>query len=82
MTMDEFLLMDPDGNLIQAHAAGSSLAFACKRCGHPVLASALAGQSGSDEQHPVTCKGCRTRHFLDVRIHTGKVYIQQLDVPR
>ncbi|MEI6350051.1 MAG: hypothetical protein WCP06_02975 [Verrucomicrobiota bacterium] len=67
--------MDSDGNEIQADAFGNNVAFLCPRCGHPVLATALADQRGSDESHPTECKQCMSKYFLDVRPQTEKLYI-------
>ncbi len=76
--MTDYLLMDGDGDEIRADAHGSSIAFGCFDCGHPVLASAVEGQRGSDEEHPSRCRGCAADYFLDVRWHADKLYIHML----
>lgn len=78
MKITGFLIMDGDGNEIPADAHGNNVAFSCSGCGHPVLATALDNQRGSDEDHPTECKGCGRRYFLDVRPHMEKLYIHQL----
>jgi hypothetical protein len=82
MTITNFLILRSDGTCeLPADALGSNLAFCCSACGHPVLASALPDQSGSDEEHPAECKGCGERYFLDVRVHAEKLYIHDLGEP-
>ena len=78
MKITDFLIMDTNGDVIQADAHGNNIAFSCSACGHPVLAIARDNQRGSDEEHPATCKGCGKNHYLDVRSHANKVYIHQL----
>ena len=76
--MTDYLLMDGDGDEIRADAHGSNIAFGCFDCGHPVLASALDGQRGSDEEYPSICRGCAAGYFLDVRVGREKLYIHML----
>ncbi|BFM09981.1 hypothetical protein R50072_01340 [Simiduia litorea] len=78
MKITDFLVMDSNGNNVQADAHGNIIAFACCTCSHPVLAIAQVNQRGSDEAHPSACKGCGQNHFLDVRNHASKLYIHQL----
>lgn len=78
MNITDFLLMDYEGDEIEADAHGSNIAFLCFDCGHPVLASALDEQQGSDEEHPSKCRGCGAEYFLDVRPHAEKLYIHML----
>ena len=75
MKITGFLTMDTNGLEILADAHGNNIAFCCMECGHPVLATALENQRGSDEYHPATCKRCSVRYFLDVRPQAGKLYI-------
>ena len=75
MKITDFLIMDGDGVEIPADAFGNNVAFSCAKCGHPVLATALDNQRGSDEEHPSRCKGCGQGYFLDIRSHAQKVYI-------
>ena len=78
MKITDFLIMDEEGTEIEADAFGNNVAFACWRCGHPVLATALENQRGYDEQHPAVCKGCGGSYFLDVRSGAQKLYIHVL----
>jgi len=78
MKITNFFIMDGNGNSIKADAHGNNISFSCLSCGHPVLAIARENQRGSDEEHPSTCKGCGQNHFLDVREHAGKLYIQTM----
>lgn len=78
-TITNFLIMDGDGDEIEADAYGDHLAFDCFICGHPVLACASEGKRGSDEEHPVACKGCEEVYFLDVRSHAEKLYVHNLN---
>ena len=78
MKITDFLIMDGAGEEIPADAFGNNVAFLCEECGHPVLATALENQRGSDEEHPATCRGCGTSYFLDVRSHAEKLYIHTL----
>jgi NAD-dependent SIR2 family protein deacetylase len=73
-----FLLMDHEGEEIEADAHGSNIAFLCFDCGYPVLASTLDEQRGSDEEHPSRCRSCGAGYFLDVRLHAEKLYIHML----
>ena len=75
MKITDFLVMDTDGELIAADPHGNNIAFCCFKCGHPLLAVALEHQRGSDEDHPVVCRGCGSGYFLDVRLHANKLYI-------
>ena len=75
MKFTDFLAMDKDGFEVAADTQDNALAFCCMACGHPVLATALDDQPGSNEEHPATCKGCNTRYFLDVRAKSEKLYI-------
>ena len=74
----DFLLMDTNGDEIGADAYGNHLAFSCWMCGHSVIASCSPEQRGCDEKHPVTCKGCDTAYFLDIRPHARKLYIHHV----
>lgn len=78
MKITDFLVMDGDGNEIEADPFGNNVAFACPNCSHPVLAIALDDQRGSDEEHPTECRGCHRSYFLDVRPQTEKMYIHEL----
>lgn len=78
MKITGFLILDHDGALIRADAFGNNVAFACSECGHPVLATALENQRGSDRQHLSECRGCQTGYFLDVRDHMEKLYIHKV----
>lgn len=75
MKITGFLIMDGAGDQIPADAFGNNVAFACATCGHPVLATALENQRGSDEEHLSKCRGCGVGYFLDVRWHAEKLYI-------
>lgn len=75
MKITDFLTMDMDGVEIPADAHGNNIAFNCMECDHPVLATALDNQRGSDEGHPAKCKGCGKRYFLDVRPQVSKLYV-------
>jgi hypothetical protein len=75
MKITDFLVMDTNGEEIEADPHGNNLAFCCMECGHPVVAVALENQRGSDEQHPASCRGCGARYFLDIRPHAEKLYI-------
>lgn len=77
MKITGFLLMNSDGVEVSADCFGNNVAFSCPRCGHPVLATALVNQRGSDENHPSKCKGCGQGHFLDVREDAQKIYIHE-----
>jgi transcription elongation factor Elf1 len=79
MKITDFLIMDGDGNALPADAFGNNVAFACRGCGHPVLAIANENQRGSDEAHPTACKGCGRGYFLDVREGAQKVYIHAVE---
>ena len=81
MKITGFLIMDHDGAQIPADAFGNNVAFSCFECGHPVLATALENQRGSDEEHPSQCKGCGRNYFLDIRSHAEKLYIHELAEP-
>lgn len=75
MKITDFLVMDTNGEEIEADPHGNNIAFCCMACGYPVLAVALENQRGSDEEHPASCRGCGAKYFLDVRVHTEKLYI-------
>ncbi len=78
MKITDFLILSSDGNTeIRADAFGNNVAFACRHCRHPVLATARENQRGSDEEHPSKCKGCGKRYFLDIRPQTRKLYIHE-----
>jgi len=79
MKITDFLVMDGSGSQLRADAHGNNVSFSCMSCGHPVLAIALKGQRGSDEEHPAKCKGCGVLYFLDVREHANKLYIHETD---
>ena len=78
MNITDFLTMNSNGDLIQADTKGNNIAFNCIACFHPILASSKDGEPGSHEEHPVTCKGCGQKSFLDVRAHAKKLYIHAL----
>ena len=78
MKITGFLVMDSSGVEIRADAFGNNVAFECARCGHPVLATALENQRGSDENHLSACKGCGRGYFLDVRSTAEKIYIHDV----
>ena len=81
MKITDFLILDWNGVEIRADACGNNVAFSCAGCGHPVLATALENQRGSDEKHPSKCKGCGRRYFLATRSQSEKVYIHDLAHP-
>jgi transcription elongation factor Elf1 len=78
MKITDFLIMNGAGTEIPADPHGNNVAFTCSKCGHPVLATALENQRGSDEEHPTGCKRCGQNFFLDVRPSAEKVYIHAL----
>jgi hypothetical protein len=73
-----FLIMDGTGMGIPADPFENNVAFCSSGCGHPVLATALPDQPGSDEEHPAKCLRCGRRYFLDVRQQAQKIYIHAL----
>ena len=75
MKITDFLIMDENGVEIRADAFGNNVAFACSKCGHPVLAISRKNQRGSDQEHPSRCKGCGRGYFLDLRPQSQKLYI-------
>ena len=81
MKITNFLILDGDGVEIQADAFGNNVAFSCSACLHPVLATALENQRGSDEEHPCACKACGRRYFLDLRPQAQKLYIHEISNP-
>ena len=79
MKITGFLVLDSNGDELDADAHGNNVAFSCPDCGFPVLATALANQRGSDRAHPSDCKGCGERYYLDVREQAEKLYIFELE---
>ena len=79
MKITDFLVMDTNGDEIDADPHGNNLAFSCPLCEYPVLAVALDNQRGNDEHHPAQCRGCGTGYFLDVRPQTEKLYVHFAD---
>jgi len=79
MNIRHYLIMNTDGEEIEADAYGNYLAFKCEICDHPVLATAIKNKQGSDQNHPTTCKGCGKRHYLDIRLRAEKLYIHSPD---
>ena len=75
MKITGFLILDGEGDEVPADAFGNNVAFSCFDCGHPVLATALENQRGSDEDHPTRCRRCGFSYFLDVRLQSQKIYI-------
>jgi len=75
MKITNFLVMDEDGLEVASDPHGNNVAFCCIKCGHPILAVALENQRGSDEEHPVACRGCEAKYFLDIRLESEKLYI-------
>ena len=78
MNLDDFLILDHNGEETLSDRLGKIVAFSCDRCGNPVLASASDNERGSDEEHPSVCRGCGAMYFLDVRWQTEKLYIHKL----
>jgi transcription elongation factor Elf1 len=78
MKITDFLVMDGEGEEIPADPFGNNVAFGCVFCGHPVLATALENQRGCDENHPVPCRSCGTKYFLDVRAVSQKIYVHTI----
>lgn len=74
----DFLVMNGDGDRIQADPHGNNVAFNCFDCEHPIVAVALENQRGSDEEHPAVCRGCGAEYFLDPRQGSSKMYIHLL----
>jgi hypothetical protein len=81
MKITGFLVMDAEGDEIDADPHGNNIAFCCFECAYPVLAVALENQRGSDEDHPAVCRGCAAKYFLDVREHAEKLYIHTVEEP-
>jgi hypothetical protein len=78
MKITDFLILSSDGGAeIRADAFGNNVAFSCRHCGHPVLATALENQRGSDEAHPSKCRGCGRGYFLEIRPQAQKLYIHE-----
>lgn len=78
MKIAGYLVLNEQGVEIKADAFGCNVAFSCYECGHPILATALEDQRGSDERHPSACKGCGKSYFLDVRENTQKLYVHKV----
>jgi len=79
MDITGFLIMDGDGDQVLADAQGQYLAFDCPGCGHPLLATTLENQRGSDEDHPAKCPDCGGAYFLDPRLSAKKLYIHSVE---
>ncbi|MFS1982980.1 hypothetical protein BCU00_003580 [Vibrio breoganii] len=77
MKITDFDVFDENGETLEADAHGNSIAFNCFECGHPVLATCLNNQRGSDDEHPANCKGkyCDASYVLDVRERMEKLYV-------
>lgn len=78
MKITGFLVIDGDGMEMRADAYGNNVAFSCRACLHPVLATVLDNQRGSDEEHPSACKGCGRLYFLDLRPQSQKLYVHEI----
>jgi hypothetical protein len=78
MKITGFQVMNSSGTEIRGDAFGNNVAFLCANCGHPVLATALEDQRGSDEEHLSVCKGCGRGYFLDVRAAAEKIYVHDI----
>ena len=79
MKVSGFLVLNSDGEEIEADPYGNNIAFTCGNCSHPILAIAMENQRGSDEEHPVKCIGCGEDYFIDVRQKAEKIYIFKID---
>ena len=64
MKITDFLVMDMNGDEIEADPHGNNLAFCCMECGHPVVAVALENQRGSDEKTRQVAEGAAQGIFL------------------
>ena len=78
MNLDDFLILDHNGEETLSDTLGKIVAFSCDTCGNPVLASATDNERGSDDDRPSVCRGCGTKYFLDVRWHAEKLYIHKV----
>ena len=75
MNIENFIIMDGNGNELESDASGVHLAFTCDACDHPIIASGTIGERGSCEEIPSVCKGCHETYFMDVREHSEKLYV-------
>jgi hypothetical protein len=44
---------------------GNNVAFACPRCGHPMLAIAREHQRGSSPDNPARCRKCKYECWVE-----------------
>lgn len=75
MDLSDFLILDQDGNQTPYDVHGPYLAFLCYYCDHPVLASSVVDEKGSDDAKPAHCRSCGMGYVLDVRERSKKLYI-------
>jgi hypothetical protein len=78
MKITDFIVMDENGDSIQADAHGNNLSVLCELCQHPILMTALENQRGYDEKHAASCKGCGQKYYLDLREQSKKLYVNKL----
>ncbi len=51
--------------MVRCDAFGNNVAFACLKCGHPMLAVIRDNQRGSDAMNPAVCRSCDFRCWLE-----------------
>ena len=78
MKITDCLILDSNGDIVEADPHGNNIAFCCMECRHPIVAVALENQRGWDEDHPATWRKCEARYFLDIRAQAAKLYIHVL----
>lgn len=75
MTITGFIGTYGDGSEAKIDAHGNNVAFACKQCGHPILAVAREHQRGSSPKNPAVCNGCSEKYIIEVRESSEKIVI-------
>jgi hypothetical protein len=73
-TMDDLGCVDERGRPVKCDAFGNSIAFACPRCTHPMLAITRPKQRGSSPQKPALCRKCRYACWVEAGRDTLKLY--------
>lgn len=66
MQITRFRCIDEADDDVPCDAFGDSVAYACPRCGSPLLATLLKGQRGSSAELPTECRcGLQTWITID-----------------
>jgi hypothetical protein len=76
--MTNLRCVDERGRAVPCDAFGSTVAFSCPRCAHPILAVMRPRQRGSAPDNPARCRRCTFECWVEPHADAVRVYARSI----